>query len=96
MLYITGYINSCLINTFGIITNFFSSLNSCIIPEEEEVEVLPKYNTHFYNFSNLSNLEEVVVYEQPRYRRTRSDPNLKLNFRQNKSVANKDSEWDIL
>ena len=94
MLYISGYINNCLINTYGMITYFFSSLNSCIIPEEEQV--LPEYNTHFYNFSNLSKLDEVVVYEQPLYRRTQSDPNIKLNYRQPKSVANQDREWDIL
>lgn len=93
MLYVSGYINICLINTYGMITYFFSSLNSCIIPEEE---VLPKYNTDLYNFSNLSKLDEVVVYEQPRYRRTRSDPNIKLNLRQNKLVDNQDREWDIL
>ena len=84
-------------NTFGMISLFFTTLNSCIIPEEEK-EVLPRYNNEFYNYSNLSKMEEVVVYEQPhrnRMRRTRSDPNLKLHFREN-TQTNKDSEWDIL
>ena len=45
-------------------------------------------------------MEEVVIYEQPHsnsncMRRTRSDPNLKLQFIE-APHKKKDSEWDIL
>ena len=99
MLYISGYINHCLINTFGMISQFFTTLNSCIIPEDE-IEVIPRYTNQFYNYSHLSKMEEVVIYEQPHsnsncMRRTRSDPNLKLQFIE-APHKKKDSEWDIL
>jgi len=101
MLYLSGYINSCLVNTSGIISSFFKNLNSFLLPEEEEV--VPRYNKNFYNYSNISKLEEVVIYEQPHrnstIKRSRSDPNLKINFSETKkknTSVSKDCEWDIL
>ena len=109
MLYLSGYINKCLTNSFDVISIFFNTLNSYIIPEED-----PTFNdtsSNFYNYSNLSKLEEVVICEQPVYkrRRTRSDPNIKLILKEEtivkptpkpqKIVVNKikkDDEWDIL
>ena len=86
MLYVSGYINTCLRNTFDIVGYFFESLNKCFIPNKKENP------TDFYNFSNLSKLEEVVIYEQPKrkVKRTKSDPNLRINFKEN------DCDWDIL
>ena len=100
MLYLSGYINSCLVNTCGIISSFLKNLNSFLLPEEEEH---PRHNTNFYNYSNLSNLEEVVIYEQPRrnspIKKSRSDPNLRINFIEIKkpnTQVSKENEWDIL
>jgi hypothetical protein len=89
MLYLSGYINNCLTNSFDVISIFFNTLNSYIIPEED-----PTFNdttSNFYNYSNLSKLEEVVICEQPVYkrRRTRSDPNIKLILKEETIVKPK-------
>ena len=88
-----------IINTFDMISSFFTNLHSCLIHKEEK-DVLPRHNNTFYNYSNISKMEEVVVFEQPRHnldikRRTRSDPNLKFHVIES-TKKNKDSEWDIL
>jgi hypothetical protein len=82
-----------------MISNFFKNLNSFILPEEEH----PRYYTNFYNYSNISNLEDVVIYEQPRrnspIKKSRSDPNLRINFIEIKNPntqVSKETEWDIL
>lgn len=100
----SGYINSCLISTSDIVSVFFITLNSYIIPEEEPTK--PK--TNFYKSSNLSTLEDDIIYDQPVYtrRRTRSYPNIKMYLTDPPSRCDeskvvltnkeKDEEWDIL
>ena len=89
MLYLSGYINNCLTNSFDVISIFFNTLNSYIIPEEDPT--FNDTNSNFYNYSNLSKLEEVIICEQPVYkrRRTRSDPNIKLILKEEMIVKPK-------
>tara|TARA_B100000787_G_scaffold170083_1_gene163895 strand:- start:7356 stop:7556 length:201 start_codon:yes stop_codon:yes gene_type:complete len=66
---------------------------------------MTKPKTNFYNYSNLSTLEEEIIYDQPVYtrRRTRSHPNIKMyltdSIKESEVVftnQEKDEEWDIL
>lgn len=91
MLYTSGYFNSCITKTFNIFLTCFENLNFLFvnIPKNDNYK-----KNNFYNYNHLNKLEEVVIYnKQPKMlKKTKSDPNLKINFKTNNDI---DKGWSI-
>lgn len=89
MLYISGYINKCITGSLNIFLDCFQKINNFF----DNNNINKDYKKHdFYNFKNLAELDEVVIYDkQPNIiKKSKSDPNLKINFK-----TNIEKEWYI-
>ena len=95
MLYISGYINNCIANTLNMFLICFKNINNIFDYKNNEKY---KKNSDFYNFDNLSKLEEVIIYDKPK-KRSKSESQLEFKhdyYELKQNEKNNDSEWDIL
>ena len=97
MLYMSGYISNCIANTLNVFLICFTNINNIFDYKNNEKY---KNEDNFYNYNNLSKLQEVVIYNKPK-KLERSKSESQLEFKHDyhnltQKNKNNDNEWDIL